>query len=274
VALALVQQGRYDEGRALVAQGGLVEALTLDRQSLQAFAEVGDRVNEAISLANVGEGAMKLGALEAGERDLLAALQRVRANGDTVFEALVLGQLSTLARWRGDAGAAQQRAAAAWAIAAGSQAPDTELVACLRVADAALALGQPAAAHEAYTQALVLAQSLDHAMAHDARAGLARTALARGAMADALAAAQPLLALGDAGGLDGAEYPRAIEWTLAELLYAAGDARAAAWLARAHAALAQQAAAIGDTALREAFLRDIPHHRAIVAAFTARGGAG
>jgi predicted ATPase/class 3 adenylate cyclase len=301
VALAQVHQGRYDDGRALVAQalpevrrlglrevearllnvlaiaaeaqGRLVEALALDRQSLQAFAEVGDRVNEAISLANVGEGAMKLGALEAGERDLLAALQRVRANGDLVFEALVLGQLSTLARWRGDAALARQRAEAARALARHAQAPDTELVAQLRVADAALALGEATAAHEAYAQALALAQGLGHAMAHDAQAGLARAALARGAVAKALAALQPLLAHHAGGGeMDGAEYPRAIEWTLAEVLHTAGDPRAAAWLERAHAALLQQAAAIGDAALREAFLRDIPHHRAIVAA--ARGGAG
>jgi class 3 adenylate cyclase len=303
VALALVHQGRFADGRALVAealpevrrlalpeiearlfnvlaiaaeaQGELVEALALDRQSLQAFAAVGDRVNEAISLANVGEGAMKLGALEAGERDLLAALQRVRANGDRVFEALVLGQLSTLARWRGDAATAAQRAEAALAIARTAQAPDTELMARLRVADAALALGQTAAAHEAYTQALALARSLGHAMAHDATAGLARCAQARGDAAAAQAALQPLLEHDAAGGeLDGAEYARAIEWTLAEVLHAAGDPRAVAWLSRAHAALAQQAAAIADTPLREAFLRDIPHHRAIVAAFSARAGAG
>ncbi len=295
VSLALVHQGRVDDGRALVdealpevrrlglrevearllnvlsiaaeAQGRLVEALALDRQSLQAFGEVGDRVNEAISLSNVGEGSMKLGDLGRGELDLQAALQRVRANGDRVFEALVLGQLSTLACWRGDAATAQAQAAAARAIARAAQAPDIELVAQLRVADAALALGQAAAAREAYAQALALAQALGHAMAHDATAGLARAALALGEAATALSVLQPLLGrLGADGGLDGAEYPRAIEWTLHEALRRAGDPRAAAWLAQAHAALMQQAAAIDDRPLREAFLRDIPHHRAIMGA--------
>lgn len=302
VGLALVHQGRFDDGRALVAealpevrrrglreiearlvnvlsiaaeaQGALVEALALDRQSLQAFGEVGDLVNEAISLSNVGEGSMKLGDLERGERDLQAALQRVRANGDRVFEALVLGQLSTLAGWRGEAALARQRADAALAIAGAAQARDIELAAWLRVGDAALGLAALDAAQQAYTQAWSLARELGHAMAHDACAGLARVALARGDGAAALAALQPLLAhLGaDGSGLDGAEYPRAIEWTLFEVLQRAGDAQARVWLERAHAALEQQATSIADAALRQAFLRDIPHHRAIVAAARAPAG--
>jgi hypothetical protein len=72
------------------------------------------------------------------------------------------------------------------------------------------------------------------------------------------------------GTLDGTGYPRLIEWTCHQVLERAGDPRAGAWLERAHRALTDQAETIPDAALREGFLKNIPHHREIVAAWEKR----
>jgi len=49
-----------------------------------------------------------------------------------------------------------------------------------------------------------------------------------------------------------------------------GDPRADEWLIRAHEALQAQASTIADGALREGFLRNIPVHGEISAAWSAR----
>ena len=69
--------------------------------------------------------------------------------------------------------------------------------------------------------------------------------------------------------LDGVEFPRLVEWTCHRVLASAGDPRAGEWLARAHTALQARAATITDAALRDGFLRNIPVHAQIVAAWAA-----
>jgi hypothetical protein len=64
--------------------------------------------------------------------------------------------------------------------------------------------------------------------------------------------------------------------TCHQVLARAGDPRAAEWLARAHTALMAQADAIaqsgGGAELLEGFLQNIPHHREIVALWSAHSG--
>jgi len=87
----------------------------------------------------------------------------------------------------------------------------------------------------------------------------------------ALAHAEGLIALTEAGddSLEGADEV-AIRWVCHRVLAAAGDARADAALATAHAALEARAAVIADLELRESFLEAIPEHCAIRAAWAAR----
>lgn len=100
-------------------------------------------------------------------------------------------------------------------------------------------------------------------------------AIAEDDPAAALAALQLLLAPAAAGGtLDSTEYPRLIEITCHQALARASDPRAFDWLARAHTALMAQAGAISDGTLRQGFLRHIPHHRQIVAAWAKLGEGG
>ena len=308
---ALVQQGlaearrlglRGVEGRLLNSlsiacgmQGDLVSQLDLSRQNVLIVREAGDRVNEAIGLLNLGAGWLNLGDLAQARRELDAALQLLRANGDRVMEGAALGTLSRLALWQGDETRALALARQALDIAVATQARDTEVEAGLRLGEAELALGRSAAARQAYAQARERALEIDSPMQHDASAGLACVALAEHGAAGASTAApaapatetaqaalQALQSLLDhlaAGGtLDGTWYPRLIELTVHQALALAGDPRAAEWLARAHTALMAQADAISqhgtDPALRHGFLNHIPHHRAIVAAWAGRISAG
>ena len=78
--------------------------------------------------------------------------------------------------------------------------------------------------------------------------------------------------LANGGTLEGTETQRLIELTCHQVLANANDSRAAEWLARAQEALQAQAATIPDSALRQGFLQNIPHHREIVAAWARRNG--
>jgi class 3 adenylate cyclase/tetratricopeptide (TPR) repeat protein len=270
-------------GSAAERQGDLLGQLELQRQTLQIDRETGNRVHEAIALLNLGQTHRNLGDLAQARRDLDAALQMVRANGDRVMEGATLANLSVLALWQGDETRALALARQALDIAVAAQARDDEVFALLCLGDAELALGRMAAARQACAQALALALEIDDPFRHDARAGLARVALAEGDTAAALAALQPLLDDVEAGGtLDGAENPRWIELTCHQALARAGDPRASDWLSRAHAALMALADAIGrhsgqhgaGPALRHGLLNHIPFHREIVAAWARRAAPG
>ncbi|MBT9489379.1 MAG: AAA family ATPase [Rubrivivax sp.] len=248
-------------------------ALALNRQSLQAFRDVGDRVNEAICQYNLGGGWISLGALGAARQELDAARQLFRATGDRTLEGAALASLSTLALWQGDAAQARALALSAQAIAESTQGRYQAVLAGLRLGDAELALGQLAAARAAFAHALGLAQTIDTPEQHVASAGLARVALAEGDGSAAWAALQAVFDLIKTGGtLDSTEDGRRIELTCHQALAHAGDARAESWLARAHTALMTQAEAIGDAALRQGFLHDIPPHREIIVAWAQLAG--
>jgi len=323
LASAQVNQGDIAAGRALAQQGlaearqlglrgaearmlnvlsiaasmqdDLVGPLDLNRQGLLIHRDAGDRVNEAIGLSNLGGSWLTLGNLAQARRELDAALQLLRANGDRVIEGSALATLSTLALWQGDETRALALARQALDIAVSTQARDGEAIAGLCLGDAELALGRSAAARQAYAQARERALEIDSPCRHDASAGLARVALAECGAAGvstaapaapaaeaaqaALQALQPLLDHLAAGGtLDGTDDPRLIELTVHQALALAGDPRADEWLTRAHTALMAQADAISqhdsqhgaDPTLRHGFLHHIPHHRAIVAAWARR----
>jgi tetratricopeptide (TPR) repeat protein len=263
------------EGRLLTTlstaafmQGDLLGALELNRQGLQAFRESGDRIGEAISLANYGDGWLKLGELEQARRDLNAALHLLRANGDRAIEAATLGQLSTLRLWQGDDTAALSLARSALDLAVAARAPDVEVNAGLKLGDAEVALGRLGAARQAYTQARTRAKEIGSPWQLDASAGVARVALAEGDAQGSVAALQPILEHVESGGtLDGTEYPRLVQLTCHQTLGRASDPRATHWLASAHTALMVQADAITDAAVRRSFLQDIPWHREIVMAW-------
>jgi tetratricopeptide (TPR) repeat protein len=304
LAMSLAFQGRPAEGRAvgeealaeartlalrrveglclnalavmLAMQSDDVGALELDRQSLAAHRAVGDRRNEAIAQGNIGAGWLGLGALAEARRDLEEGLRLLRANGERALEASPLSALATLALWQGEDAHALVQARAALEVAVAVQARDHEIAALCRVGDAELALGRHEQAAEAFATAQARAGEIASPYRHDAVAGLARVALARGDVGAAMQALEPLLALGASANdelLSGMEFPRLVEWTCHRVLASAGDrhdAGAAEWLSRAYRALQAQAATITDGTLHQGFLRNIPVHREIMAAWESR----
>lgn len=253
-------------------QGDLVGTLELNGQCLQTFRQLGHRVNEAVCLSNCGASRVYLGDLDRAREDLDAALHLTRANGDLMMEAHVMVTLSVLALWQGDTQRARACAQAAVQVSVATRARDAHVLSELRLADAELALGHLAPARSAYARSQALAEELQSIWAVEARAGLARVALADGNCQAALAALGPLLAVADArASLEGAEYPRWVELTCWQVLSQAGDPCAPRWLERAHTALMAQADDIGRSEagaeLRPGFLHRIPHHRAILAAW-------
>ncbi|MFL6662525.1 MAG: hypothetical protein ACJ8G7_10105 [Rhizobacter sp.] len=299
LAMSLAFQGRPAEGR-VIAEATLAEARTLalrrvegsclnalgviaaiqnddvgallfDQQSLEAYRSAGDRRNEAIAHGNIGAGWLDLGELTRARRELEEGLRLLRANGERALEVSPLCALATLALWQGNDAQALVQGRAAVETAVAVQARDQEIAALCRVGEAELALGRQAAAVQAFAAAHERAAALQSPYRHDAAAGLARVALARGDIDAAREALKPLLALGaenaDDELLKGVEFPRLVEWTCHRVLASAGDARAEDWLVRAHEALQAHATTIADAPVRQSFLGSIPAHREIVAAW-------
>jgi predicted ATPase/class 3 adenylate cyclase len=255
-------------------QGDMLEGLELVQQALEFYRETANRDNVAVSLLNLGLGWMNLGDLAQARGHLESAMPVLRACGNRVMEGIALATLSTLALWDGRATQALALAKTALGMATVAQARDRQASAGNRLGDAQRALGRRAAARRSYTQARRLALEIDDAVQHDASGGLARLAVAEGDVAAAMAAVQPLLDAAARGHrLEGTSEPRLIELACHQALACAGDPRATDWLARAHTALMTQADAISDTTLRQGFLRNIPHHQEILAAWAQRGAA-
>ena len=111
-------------------------------------------------------------------------------------------------------------------------------------------------------------------MATAAQAGLAHVALATGAIDEAIAHVEDILAyFAQGGSADGTEEPLRVYLTCFQVLAAAHDPRAGALLATAHAMLEERAAKIHDPNAQRMFRENIPHHREIAAAWAARHGS-
>ena len=295
VGQAVMHQGRLDEAqrvlldtlhaartlgfvgaqaRCINALGILAErrddrvgALALFREGLDLDRQVGNRRNEAIGLGNVGLLLLALRDVAGAQRDLDAALQMIRQNGDRAAELPRLQGMSALMLWQGDIDRALALARSALECATALQARDRVVSAWVCLADAQASLGQHTVAAQAYADARVLGEELGRGHRFDASAGLARLLLAQGEISGAVQALQPLLSSDPT--FPGAEWPRKIELTMYQVLAAAGDPRAAEWLQRAHHTLMAKADAITDMALRQMFLTNIPHHVEIAALWSA-----
>ncbi len=207
--------------------------------------------------------------------ELEQGLRLHRANGDRAMESGALCALSTIALWQGEDARARALARTAFDTAVAVQARLWEAIASCNLADAELALGRHDAALNTYRAAYELAVNLGHSIQHDAGAGVARAAMAKGDLEAALHAIRRLPSPdhhGDAGSdpLEGTEWPRRIEWTAYLVLRRTAHPDADAWLRRAYHALQNQAATLKDLQLRECLLQTVPHHREILVEWNAR----
>ena len=253
--------------------GDFSAGLAFNEQALVILRAIGDRRGEAVALSNLGVARFNLGDFAEARRNLEACLPLLRANGDRAIEGAALGVLSDIALRSGEDAAALRLARSALDLAVAVQARGHQTEALRSLGEAELALGRLAAAAQAFTQCRALALEIgDSGNAFVASAGLARVAVAQGDAGSALAEVEQLLARAAGEGSNGVGDCR-VEMVCHQVLAAADDARAAAWLDTAHTRLQKQAAVISDTALRRSYLDNIPEHRAIVSAWVEQAHA-
>jgi hypothetical protein len=94
--------------------------------------------------------------------------------------------------------------------------------------------------------------------------GLARVALAQGALIQAQTQVEEILYYLENGGLDGTECPFQVYLTCYHVLKAKQDPRAQEILATAYGLLQERAAKITDEGMRRSFLENVTAHREIM----------
>ena len=253
-------------------QGDPMLALAIDTEKLVIDRELGNPLIEAITVGNLGESWLQVGDFAQARYHLQEGLRLSHAVGDLAMQCTQLLNLSQLVVRHGDADEALAHAQAALDIAVAVQNPESQARTLWCSGRAELARGRHAAAATAFERAHALARADDSVNQHDAAAGIAQVALARGDVAAALHALAGVLAHIEGGDtLDGTDGPRLIQLTCHQVLAAAGDARASQMLLSAHAELQAGAASISQPGLRLSFLANIPEHRDIAAAWRAAG---
>lgn len=232
------------------------------------------RVADAVFLAAAGRSACRQGDLQRARRLARRALAASRALGRRADEGEALRDLGTVAHHGDDAGRALQLGNVALRIAAETGRPRGRRDALVLVGHANAALGQSAAAAEAFQEARALDRAAGAAhLEIEAVAGLARVALAQGDLLRAAAHASEVLDFLSRETAEGAEDPVGLYLTVARVLEALGDVRAPRLLDAAYLLLEERGADL-DEAERRDFFRQLPVHRAVVAAWTARHCAG
>ena len=185
-------------------------------------------------------------------------------------DAYLLCNMAHIAFLRGDATESIQWSDQAREIAKNLKDPDLQASLLGTRGHAHAALGQNDAAAACYRESVSIYHEIGRpTMPPEPIAGLARLALARGAVVEAMHLIADVIGHFDAGGtVDGTEDPLWIYLTCHQVLAAAASPRAPEFLARAHEVLMQRAEPLG-AAERETFLGNVPSHRAIVAAWAA-----
>ena len=302
IAIALGEQGNWQAGEQLAEEGlvearalglrrietlflnalsvaagvqdDLMRALRIDQQKVLLDRELGNLLNESITVGNIGESWLQLGEHAQARHYLEEGLRLTRAVGNRAMECIPLLNLTQLALREGDAALALAHAQTALGIAIEVQNPESEARALCHIGHAELARGHTEAAARAFEHSRSVAIEADTEARHDAAAGIAKLALAQGETAAAMTAVEALLAhLAGGGTLVGTDGPRLILLTCHRVLQSVHDPRAATVLAEARAGLMAIADAIADAGLRSSFLRHIPEHLEIVAAWNAQQGA-
>lgn len=238
------------------------------QRSLALARTLGDRKLEAVELGNVGMGLVYFGDYVGARGWLERAVAMEREVGNRKIESADLSMLAELCVRQGDAGTALAHAQQALAIADAVQAPLYQCEAACALGAAWLARGDAAAAMAAFVDAEAIARRIPHdGWVLNGLEGQVRAARAAGDGPGARALAERLAALAAAVPADtlAAARQHRIRLTLVEVWAEAGDARAAALLGAARAALQAEAQRIADPALRHSFLHAVQEHRVLMA---------
>ena len=232
--------------------------------------DIRDLSIESGVINNLGEIEYVLGNYETAF-DLLQTGRRVSQEiGQRMTDAYLLCNMAHITFLRGDAAAAIGLSDEAQNAARQLQDPDLQASLLNTRGHAYAALGNVDEAATCYRKAVSIYQEIGRTtMPPEPIAGMARLALARGSVIEAMSSIADVIAHFDAGGsVDGTEDPPWIYLTCHQVLAAAGSPRAAEFLTKAHEILMQRAEPLAP-AERGTFLGNVPSHRAIVAAWAA-----
>ena len=251
-------------------QGGYGAARGYYQQALELSRHVGDRAVESGVINNLSETERMLGNYAAAFQ-LLEAGRRVSLEiGQRITDAYLLCNMAHIMYLRGDAAAAMGLSDEAQDAAKQLKDPDLRASLLSTRGHAHAALGQIDEAAACYRESVSIYHEIGRTtMPPEPIAGLARLALARDSVVEAMHLIADVIAHFDAGGsVDGTEDPLWIYLTCHQTLAAADAPRANEFLTRAHEMLMQRAEPLAP-AERETFLGNVPSHRAIVAAWAA-----
>ena len=244
------------------------------RQALELARSIGDRSVESGMINNLGDTERLLGNYDAAFELLQQGRQLAREIGQRMGEAYLLCNLAHIAFLRDDAVAAIELSAEAHEMALALKDRDLEAAVLCTRGHALAALGRDGEAATCYGEAVAIYRDLGRpTMPPEPMAGLARLALQRNDVVAAARTVEAIVAHLDGGGtVDGTEDPLWIHLTCHLALVAASHPRGDEFLDRSHGLLMQRAATL-DEHERATFLGNVPSHRAVLAAWAARGSA-
>jgi class 3 adenylate cyclase/predicted ATPase len=251
--------------------GDIGQASERFSQALSIHRQTGNRGNEAGTLSNLAFTWMALGEYAQAQAQFSQALSLSLAIGNRDSETLIHVNLALVLLSQGQPAAARDHSRTALDLLRATADSWAEATAWRVAGHAELALGQAAAAAQAFERSRDLFDSLQMGhLAVEAMAGQALEALQRGAGTEALAHVDAILARQAAGaGLGGTDEPLRIGLICWQVLAAAGDARAAGVLQHTQAELQRRAASIADARWRHSYLWQVPHHRQLMEAVEA-----
>ena len=255
-------------GIASMALRQPLEALHAFERSLALARQLGNRSREGIALSNAAIQWLEVGDLVQSRRCVEEALRLARALGHRTLECAALCGLAELECAQGNGQQALALSQATQRLAKTQGTLRWELLGLHHQGNAELLLNRPGAAAQTFETQRAKELHDNRAPGADAEAGLARAAFAAGDMALALRHVERVIELdATTRAVRDASFPRRVEFICYRVLSNANDARAGAWLQRAHAEMRAVAATITDESLREGFLNNLAEHRAILAAW-------
>jgi tetratricopeptide (TPR) repeat protein/class 3 adenylate cyclase len=242
-----------------------------NEQALQLSREMGFRISESVLLNNLGVMYIDQGFYEKAKDHYERSLAIKREIEDRDGEALVLGNIGLIYHQLDENETACRYCREALAIAREIGGRHVEASALTNLSHALMALAEHEEASHSYGQALALRREMgQHKEVQQPLAGLARVALVKGQLAQALTYVEELLTLFTAGQRpDSSVDPFRIYLACYEVLAAARDPRAGPLLQMAYDLLQAEAGRFTDPEVRCSFLENVPAHRAIMTIWAA-----
>jgi predicted ATPase/DNA-binding SARP family transcriptional activator len=241
------------------------------QDALRLVQATGDRALEARIENGLGFVLAALGQYEAALGHHQRSRQISQQIGDPLQESHALHNLCTVNRKLGRLETAEACGREALRLGLEHHLPDPQAYAWLHLGYVLLDMEQWPAAADAFARSrsgwISLGQT---SLVMEATAGQAEAALRQGDLDEALAKVEMVLPSIAENSLDGTDEPFQIYLTCYRVLQAHDDARAPALLAEARRLLDARAALLPDEKTRQAFLSNIPVHRAITALFSTK----